>query len=117
MKTTLALFALAAFIGCGSDRGAQPTATAANKNEWLMPADAAAASTAREADTTGDEPTQPQARKADPWDPKDENNLAERMLESVKQEGVVRIASVRGSREQRREGSGLTSLTCAISPR
>ena len=93
MKTMVSLIAIAIVFGCGPHRGAQPPT--ANKTDSVEAANAAVASTVRHPDASPNEPTQPQARKVDVWDPNDALHVADRMRERVKQEGVVKIASVR----------------------
>ena len=96
MKTALSLIAIAFLIGCGSYRGAQPT-TPADVNDSTKRSNTAAASNAAAPSALSTERPEPQVENADVWDPNDDLHVANRMLERVKQEGVVRIASVHPS--------------------
>lgn len=93
MKTTLSLLAIAVLVGCASHRSGQPTTASANKNDSFTPTSAA------ELNVPSGESRQ-QAQESERWDQNDDRNVADRMLERVKQEGATRIASVHPSRDK-----------------
>lgn len=99
MKTVLAMLIIVS-IGCGSYRSGPPAAASSNKNDSFTPTSSSPASNAAELSAPPSESPQPQTQESELWDPTDDLHVAGKMLERVKQEGVVRIASVRASGER-----------------
>jgi Tol biopolymer transport system component len=99
MKTTLSLFAIAVLIGCASHRSGQPTTPSANKNDLITPTSSSSASNAAEANVLPSG-SQGQSQESGLWAPNDDRNVADKLLERVRQEGVVRIVSVLASRDK-----------------
>jgi hypothetical protein len=94
MKTTLSLLAIAVLVGCGLHRSGQPTATSANKNNSFNPTSSSSASSPSELKFP------PPTQEPDLWDPNDDRNIADRLLERAKQEGAISIVSVHSSRDK-----------------
>jgi hypothetical protein len=99
MKTVFASLIVVS-IGCGSYRSGQSAAISANKNDSLTPTSSSPALSAAELNAPSSESPQPQTQEFELWDPNDDRNIAKRLLERVKQEGVVRIVSVLASRDK-----------------
>ncbi len=97
MKKILVLLAGLLMVSC-RDRSAPPTALSAGD----VSRDSRSASgetDARQSDpTTNDAATQTQ--QVDLWDPNDNRDITTRLLERVKQEGVVRIVSILATRDK-----------------
>ncbi|MEK6303707.1 MAG: hypothetical protein AABO41_23630 [Acidobacteriota bacterium] len=97
MKTSLFLFSLAALLGSGWTPSAPLTESQAVERQ----VDVATTPVPRCSEEVAGPATKPspaQTQSVGPWDPNDEFNAAERMLERVREEGVVRIAGVHPSR-------------------
>ena len=97
IKTTLLLL-VALLLVCCRDRGATPTVSSASVDS-RDPRNASGEADARQSESATSEAAA-QTQKVELWDANDELHVADRMLERVKQEGVVRIASVRASRDK-----------------
>ena len=94
MKSILLLLS-ALLIACYRDGSAPPNVLSA-KDESRDSRSAFGSVDARQSDWATSE-SAPQTQKVDLWDPNDGLHVADRMLERVKQEGVVRIAGIRAS--------------------
>jgi hypothetical protein len=99
MKPTLSVLAIAVLIGCASHRSGQPTTASGNKNDLITPTSSSSASNAAEGNVLPSE-SQRQAQESELWDPSDDRNLADKLLERVKEEGAIRIISVHASRDK-----------------
>jgi hypothetical protein len=97
MKTSILLFSLAALLGSGWNPSApltEPPAVERQMDVATTPIPRCSEQTA----APSTEASPPQTQRVGPWDPNDEFNAADRMLERVREEGVVRIAGVHPSR-------------------
>ncbi|MEK6408413.1 MAG: hypothetical protein AABN34_15915 [Acidobacteriota bacterium] len=97
MKTSILLFSLAALLGSGWNPSAPLTEPPAVERQ----VDVATTPIPRRSEEVAEPSTKPspkQTQRVGSWDPNDEFNAADRMLERVREEGVVRIAGVHPSR-------------------
>jgi len=97
MKTSLLLFSLAALLGSGWN----PSAPLTEPPTVERQVDVATTPIPRRSEEVAEPSTKPspaQTQSVGLWDPNDEFNAADRMLERVREEGVVRIAGVHPSR-------------------
>ncbi|MEN3332900.1 MAG: hypothetical protein V7641_2265 [Blastocatellia bacterium] len=98
MKTILLLL-VALLLVCCRDRSATPIVLSA-RNDSRDSRQASSEADARQSNAASLPVAQPQSQEGDLWDPNDDRNLAGRILERVKQEGVFRIVSVLASRDK-----------------
>jgi dipeptidyl aminopeptidase/acylaminoacyl peptidase len=95
---TMLLVLIALLLGCWRDRIETPTVLSARDD----PRDSGSASgqpAARQSGSATNEAAT-QTQQAELWDPNDNRNITDKILERVKQEGVVRIVSVLASRDK-----------------
>jgi dipeptidyl aminopeptidase/acylaminoacyl peptidase len=97
MKPILLLL-VALLLVCCRDRSAPPTVLLA-RDESRDSRKASSEAEARQSDSATNEAA-PHTQEVELWDPNDDRNVAGRILERVKQEGVVRIVSVLASRDK-----------------
>lgn len=97
MKRILLLLA-ALFLACCRDRSAIPTVLSA-KNDLHDSGSPSREADARLSDSAAKDAAT-QTEKVELWDANDDRNIAGKILERVKQDGVVRIVSVLASRDK-----------------
>jgi len=97
MKTMLLLLAGLLMVSC-RDRGAPPTVSSASVNSRDARNVSAQSDARQSGSATNDTATRTQ--KPELWDQSDDRDINKRLLERVKQEGVVRIVSVLASQDK-----------------
>jgi dipeptidyl aminopeptidase/acylaminoacyl peptidase len=98
MKTIRLLLATLLLVCC-RDRSAPPTVLSAG-DESRDSRNASSEADARQSNAASLSVAQPQTQEVELWDPNDDRNIAGRILERVKQEGVFRIVGVLASRDK-----------------
>ena len=96
MKTIVLLLVALLLAGC-RDRSARPTVLS-DRDDSRESSSASGEGVARRSDSAANDAEQTQ--RVELWDPNDDRNVADKLLERVKQEGVVRIVSFLASRDK-----------------